>query len=100
MSKDKIADFANKDTPEAVQIPASWPGVLAWVMGRFGVGVTVAAVFGLFTVRIYEDLQRQNAAILDAFRQQTITNGEHVHAIRELAKSIEDAHRRAGTGLR
>ena len=66
----------------------------------FGIGIGVAMVFGWFTVRIYSDLQRQNDRILEAFQQQTVTNGEHVNAIRELAKSIEEAHLRAGQGLR
>jgi hypothetical protein len=57
---------------------------------RFGIGVAI--VLGWFTVWIYSDLQRQNNRILEAFQQQTTTNGEHVHAIRELAKGIEEAH--------
>lgn len=100
MSKDQLAELANKDTPEGVAVPPTWPGIIAWVIARFGIGIGVAMVFGWFTVRIYSDLQRQNDRILEAFQQQTVTNGEHVHAIRELAKSIEDAHRRAGAGLR
>jgi hypothetical protein len=95
MSKTQLVEIANNDTPQAVQVPSNWPGILAWVLGRFGLGVGVAAVFGWFTVRVYEDLQRQNERVLDAFRQQTISSGEHVHAIRELSKRIEEAHRRA-----
>lgn len=95
MSKTQLAKIANNDTPEAIEVPGTWPGILAWVLGRFGLGVGVAVVFGWFTVRVYEDLQRQNDRILDAFRQQTVSNAEHVHAIRELSKRIEEAHRRA-----
>jgi hypothetical protein len=98
MSKTQLVKIANNDTPEAIEVPGNWPGILAWVIGRFGLGVGVAAVFGWFTVRVYEDLQRQNDRILDAFRQQTVSNAEHVHAIRELSRRIEEAHRRA-TGL-
>jgi hypothetical protein len=100
MSKEQLVEIANNDTPQGVEIPGNWPGIFAWVLGRFGLGVGVAIVFGWFTVRVYEDLQRQNDRILDAFRQQTSSNAEHVHAIRELAKRIEDAHRRASEGLR
>lgn len=100
MSKEQLAEIANRDTPSNIEVPGSWPGILAWVLGRFGLGVGVAVVFGWFTVRVYGDLQRQNDRILDAFRQQTLSNAEHVHAIRELAKRIEEAHRRANDGLR
>lgn len=100
MSKAQLAELANADSPEGIQIPPTWPGIVAWMVARFGVGIGVAVVFGWFTVRIYADLQRQNDRILEAFQQQTVTNGEHVHAIRELAKSIEEAHRRAEAGNR
>jgi hypothetical protein len=70
MSKEQLVEMANSDTPNGVDFPSNWPGILAWVLGRFGLGVGVAIVFGWFTVRVYEDLQRQNDRILDAFRQQ------------------------------
>lgn len=98
MSKDQLAEIANRDTPASVTVPPTWPGIVAWLMGRFGVGVLVPIAFGWFAFTLYQDSQRQSAALLDAFREQTRTNTEHVHAIRELARSIEEAHRRASAG--
>lgn len=100
MRKEKLVEIANNDTPQEVEISGNWPGIIAWMLGRFGLGVGVAIVFGWFTVRVYGDLQRQNDRVLEAFRQQTSSNAEHVHAVRELAKRIEEAHRRATEDLK
>lgn len=95
MSKNELHALANATTPDDVAVPGTWPALIAWMLGKFGIGIGVACVFGWFTIRIYADLQSQNTRILDAFQQQTLTNSEHIHAIRELAVSIESLQRRS-----
>lgn len=61
---DKLAEFANKDTPSDVYVPCSWPALILWAIGKFGIGVVFAAML----VPVYLDLRTSNAAMVDVAR--------------------------------
>lgn len=106
MSQDDIHTIAQKDTPEAVTVPNTLIGLVIWATGRFGPAliIALACVVGIagFLTKVYEDLGRTNAIVLDMVRTQTSANEATASALRELSRQIEantrsvdEAHRRA-----
>ena len=88
--EETIRAAAQQQTPESVDVPQSWAGLLVWSVGRWGVGILfgVAAAFGL--VRIYSDMQTLSGRMLDAQIAQTTASVEVVAAIREINAGVTD----------
>jgi hypothetical protein len=85
-----IKDFAEKDTPQEVSIPDSRSGLLIWAVGRFGSGIIIAIFAVWWLVRIDDRAAEREAALLDAYRNQTSINVETVAAIRANTQAINE----------
>lgn len=81
MSKDEIHAAASETTPDYVQIPHSWSGLVFWAVGKWGVG----AIFMGMVWFLYADLKASN----ERFAKLTEAN---VAAITALAQRIDNAH--------
>lgn len=95
MSKDELHSIATADTPEAIQIPNTWQGLIVWAIARFGVGLIVAAVFCYGIVVIYGDMRVDRTQLMDAYRDNTRAIEQFGSRMQEQTKAIEEAHRRA-----
>ena len=96
MSREDLTQIANDTTPKEVQMPDSWQGLIVWAVAKFGTGILMAAVLGVATVRVYEDLTVLNNRVLIAFEQQTRAAEANNAALREMTtiiKAIEVDHR-------
>lgn len=68
MSQDELHRIANADTPEPVQVPNTWQGLIVWALAKFGSGIVVAGVFGWGIVHVYADMRADRAQLLDAYK--------------------------------
>lgn len=102
MSKDQLHAIAQMDTPEAVQVPNTWAGLIAWGFTRFGTTVMVLIIclaFGGAAVnRMYDDNARTGALVLELVRSQASANARLEATLSELAKQVEN-NTRAVTDL-
>lgn len=89
MSKDELTQFANQDTPAGVTVPASWTGLAMWMMGRWGLGVAAAVVFGFALAQVYDDMREVNERVLVAFEAMAKQQEANAAALRELTKAVE-----------
>lgn len=95
MSREELYQVAQSDTPNQVAVPNTLQGLIVWAVGRFGVGILVAAAFGYSTTVVYEDMRADRQLVLEAYRDNTRVIESFANKISELSKSIDDAHRRA-----
>ena len=56
MSREYLHAAAQADTPAAVQVPNSWPALVVWAVGKWGVG----AIFLALLIPVYLDLKQSN----------------------------------------
>lgn len=89
MSQHELHDLAQKDTPSTVEVPPNWAGLAAWAIGRLGVGVMFAAVFGWWLMTVYGDLRMDASRVLSAFERQAETNANTVTALQQLTLAVE-----------
>jgi Na+-transporting methylmalonyl-CoA/oxaloacetate decarboxylase gamma subunit len=85
MSKEELHSIAERTTPAEVTIPQSWPGLITWMIGRFGIGV----VFLLLLIWVYQDLQLANRAMVDVVRANTSAIEALVRKTDETSKTVE-----------
>jgi hypothetical protein len=104
MTRKRMVDHANNDTPSNVQVHDSLYGLSIWALGRFG----VAVVFAYATVFVYQDqrddqivmrqMQKDTQVILEKFLEaraedrQVIRNLTQV--VERLGVEFEQAHRK------
>ena len=86
MSKDQLHALANDDAPEAIQVPNTWPALIVWAVGRFGVGV----IFAFMLAYVYQDLQHANRAMVEVVRA-------NAQAIQSLASETGETNRKIET---
>ena len=67
MSQDELHRIATHDTPDPIQVPNTWQGLVVWACARFGVGIAVAGVFGWGIVHVYSDMRADREQLLDAY---------------------------------
>lgn len=89
MSEKDLQRVAQQDTPSSVQVPPGWVGLVTWAVGRFGVGVMFAAVFGWWLMTVYGDLRTDASRVLSAFEKQAETNANTVAALQQLTLAVE-----------
>lgn len=83
--KDDMADQANKDTPQIVNVPQTMSALIVWAVGRFGIGI-----IGLFACWIfYSDMKLDRERTMAAFENQTKTTMEFRHALETNTKVLE-----------
>lgn len=83
MSKEELHELAKSTTPEQVNIPATWGGLLVWAAGKWGVGI----VFLVLLVPVYQDLKESNKQIAELSRA-------NVQVLTALAQKIDDSNLR------
>lgn len=99
---DDLHARATESTPPSVSIPASWPGLIVWAAGKWGVG----AIFAAMLYPLYQDLKasnqqfvtitKANVEVLNALATKIESNGREValagaktDALKELVERIE-----------
>ena len=95
MGKETIRRLAQSDTPSAVEVPNTWAGLMIWAVGRFGVGMLLAAasLYGLNIV--YGDNKNLINRQMEAFREQTKVNAQTLVALDQIRSELHEAHTRA-----
>ena len=83
MSQDELHHIATRDTPEAIQVPNTWQGLIVWALARFGVGIAVAGVFGWGIVHVYADMRADREQLLDAYK-------DAISVMQSVATKLED----------
>lgn len=83
MSKEELHEIATQTTPEHVNIPETWGGLIVWAVGKWGVGVVFAAML----VPVYTDLKASNQQLADISKA-------NVSVLMGLAQKIESSNER------
>lgn len=96
MSKEELLKIAKEDTPQSVQIPHNWSGVIAWLAGKYGVG----GIFMAMVAMLYVDLKASNerfariteanVAAITALVQRIDQSLANVESMRETVRRIEE----------
>lgn len=95
MSREELHELAQAATPQSVDIPASWPGLLVWAFGKWGPWV----VFPIMLYPLYNDLKasnqqfvditKANVLVLSAMAKQIEANGDKTQSLTTLVERIE-----------
>lgn len=88
MSIEDIHAAAKADLPEAIEIPKTWPALIIWAIGKWGVGVVGFAL----VVPVYQDLKSSNerfAKLSEANVQAITTLASQVNRLQESIVRIE-----------
>lgn len=83
MSQDELHDLAQRDTPSKIEVPNTWQGLIVWGVARFGSGIVIAAVFGLATMEVYQDMREDRHELAEAYREAT-------RVMQDVALRLED----------
>jgi hypothetical protein len=78
---DQLHTIATNSTPQSVEVPKTYAGLIVWAVGKWGIGI----VFAAFLVPVYQDLKASNQRVAD------ITQAS-VQAITALASKIESTN--------
>lgn len=100
MSQDEIHDVAKRDTPEGIQVPNTFAGLVTWAVGRFGGSAIIAGGAAYALIKIYTDMQVQsvqmvgdqkavNAVVVEMVRETTKATSASAEAISELSDAVE-----------
>jgi hypothetical protein len=81
MTTENFHQMAVATTPENVDIPNSYTGLIVWAVGKWGIGV----VFALFLVPVYQDLKASNQRLADISKA-------NVEVLTALAQKIESTN--------
>jgi hypothetical protein len=94
MSQEELHDIANRDTPDPIQVPNTWQGLIVWALARFGVGIAVAGVFGWGIVHVYSDMRADRLQLLDAYKDAISVMQNVAMKLESQTEAIEDLSRR------
>jgi len=97
MSQTELHSIANSTTPDYIQVPNTFVGLLVWATAKFGLGIVGVGLLGFAVTEVYSDLTDLNNRVLLAFEKQTeaaTANKEAVEQVAETLKRIEDDHKR------
>jgi hypothetical protein len=94
MSQDELHRLANADTPEPIQVPNTWQGLIVWALARFGVGIAVAGVFGWGIVHVYSDMRADREQLLGAYKDAIQVMQSVAQKLEAQTDAIEDLSRR------
>lgn len=95
MSKEELHKVAQNDSPSYVDLPKSWPGILAWVTVRLGPWAVIALVCGWATSVVYTHQREDQLALLQAYRANITAMDAFTSQLKSMQESIDEAHRRA-----
>jgi hypothetical protein len=97
MSLDELHEKAQRDTGNEIDLPKSWPGVLAWITVKLGPWAVIAVVCGWATSIVYTHQREDQAKLLEAYRANITAMDAFTSQLRNMQDSIDEAHRRAIT---
>lgn len=97
MSKDDLYDAAQRDSPNYVDLPKSWPGILAWITIKLGPWAVIAVVCGWATSVVYTHQREDQQLLLTAYQANIQAMDAFTSQLRSMEESINEAHRRAAT---
>ncbi len=85
MSTDSLHRYAQRDTPDMVNVPNTWAGLLAWAATRFGVSVVLLAVIGYWGSgainKVYSDNQAINVRVVTLMENRAISDSKLADAL-------------------
>lgn len=84
----KLHQLAQNDTPATVDVPPTWQGLIVWAVGRFGVSIVFAAVFGYATREVYYDSRKDKDQLMQYVVDRNVSDSKRAVADSELAKSL------------
>jgi cell division protein FtsB len=93
MSQDELHHIASRDTPDQIDVPNTWQGLVVWALARFGVGIAVAAVFGWGIVHVYADMRADREQLLDAYKDAITVMQSVAAKLEAQTEAIEDIAR-------
>jgi len=95
VSKDDLYDAAQRDSPAYVDLPKSWPGILAWVTIKLGPWAVIAVVCGWATSVVYTHQREDQQLLLTAYQANIRAMDSFTSQLRIMQDTIDEAHRRA-----
>jgi hypothetical protein len=98
MSTADLHQIAQHDTPNSVNVPATWAGLVMWAVGRFGGGVIIAAAFAYAAHRVYEDNAALSRQMLTVLQDLAVVQSKSAAANEQLARAVEALTREAQIG--
>lgn len=78
MTTENLHQMAAATTPENVEIPKTYTGLIVWAIGKWGIGI----VFAAFLIPVYQDLKASNQRLADISQA-------NVQVLTALAQKIE-----------
>ena len=75
---DQLHQMAKETTPQTVEIPNTYTGLIVWAVGKWGIGV----VFAAFLIPVYQDLKASNQRLADISQA-------NVQVLTALAQKVE-----------
>ena len=97
MSADDLHEIADQSTPESVEIPKSYTGLVVWAIGKWGIGV----VFAAFLIPVYQDLKASNQRLADISQAnvQVLTAlAQKIDSTNQQVQRMDDSIRRIESG--
>lgn len=95
MSADTLHQIANADTPQAVNVPKDFNGLIVWAIGRFGGGILLAAACAWALSKVYEDHAKTTDRMMNLLEMRAKADSELATAILSLNRSVEDLSKEA-----
>ena len=95
MSKDDLYNAAQRDSPSYVDLPKSWPGILAWITIKLGPWAVIAVVCGWATSVVYTHQREDQQLLLAAYQANIQAMDAFTSQLRSMQDTIDEAHRRA-----
>lgn len=95
-----LHDIAERDTPQQVEVPKGWPGLLVWAVGRFGGIIIATALCAVALKKVYEDMQSTNQRILILMESRAVSDARLSDALNQLSKVVDDLRREAASAHR
>jgi hypothetical protein len=95
MSRDELHEIAQRDSGNEVNLPKSWPGILAWVTVKLGPWAVIAVVCGWATSIVYTHQREDQVKLLEAYRANISAMDKFTSQLQNMQNTIDEAHRRA-----
>ncbi len=82
--------IAQSDTPQMVDVPETWSGLIVWALGRFG-GIVVATAFLAYAWHDgNESHKRQTERLITLLENKARTDTELATALKGLSVAIDE----------
>ena len=96
MTTENLHQMAAATTPENVEIPKTYTGLIVWAIGKWGIGI----VFAAFLIPVYQDLKASNQRLADISQanvQVLMALATKIDATNQQVQRMDDSIRRLET---